>query len=180
MNVVLIGFMGSGKTTFGKQLAQRSGFAFLDMDAEIEASAGMPIVDIFTTKGESVFRQLEHSFLLSLAEKQQVVLSTGGGIVLREDNMKQLNQFGLIVFLSPSPDELLRRLKGDTTRPVIAGKSPKEILALYQSRLPYYQKYADMTLDGSDCSMRQLLQIIKEQRTSKSPCQTGKEPDPCN
>ncbi len=180
MNVVLTGFMGSGKTTFGKQLAQRSGFQFLDMDAEIEASAGMSIVDIFATQGESAFRQLEHSFLLSLEEKQQVVLSTGGGIVLREDNMNRLKQFGLIVFLSPSPNELLRRLKGDTTRPVIAGKSPEAILALYQERLPYYQKYADMTLDGSDQSMLQLLHIITAKSTPDISCQARKETEACN
>ena len=162
MNIVLTGFMGSGKTTFGKKLAQRSGLTFLDMDAEIEAQAGMPIVDIFSTHGEPYFRKLEHTFLQSLSQQQNLVLSTGGGIVLNPDNMAILKQCGTIVFLSPSPEILLERLAGDTTRPVIAGKTSEEILALYQTRLPFYQKYADMTLDGGTASMEQLLQYIKE------------------
>lgn len=162
MNIVLTGFMGSGKTTFGKKLAQRSGLTFLDMDAEIEAQAGMPIVDIFSTHGEPYFRKLEHTFLQSLSQQQNLVLSTGGGIVLNPDSMAILKQCGTIVFLSPSPEILLERLAGDTTRPVIAGKTSEEILALYQTRLPFYQKYADMTLDGGTASMEQLLQYIKE------------------
>lgn len=162
MNIVLTGFMGSGKTTFGKKLAQRSGFTFLDMDAEIEAQASMPIVDIFSTHGEPYFRKLEHTFLQSMTQQQNLVLSTGGGIVLNPDNMAILKQCGTIVFLSPSPEVLLERLTGDTTRPVIAGKTSEEILDLYRSRLPFYQKYADMTLDGGTASMEQLLQYIKE------------------
>ncbi len=162
MNIILTGFMGSGKTTFGIKLARRSGFTFLDMDAEIEAQAGMPIVDIFSTYGEAYFRDLEHAFLQSLSKKQNLVLSTGGGIVLNPDNMAILKQCGTIVFLSPPPEVLLERLSGDTTRPVIAGKTPAEILDLYHQRLPYYQQYADMILDGGAQSMEQLLQYMKE------------------
>ena len=150
MNIILTGFMGSGKTTFGRKLARRSGFTFLDMDAEIEAQAGMPIVDIFSTYGEAYFRDLEHAFLQSLSKKQNLVLST------------ILKQCGTIVFLSPPPEVLLERLSGDTTRPVIAGKTPAEILDLYHQRLPYYQQYADMILDGGAQSMEQLLQYMKE------------------
>lgn len=162
MNIILTGFMGSGKTTFGKKLAQRSGFTFLDMDAKIEAQAGMPIVDIFSTHGEPYFRALEHTFLQSLSQQENLVLSTGGGIVLNPDNMAILKQCGTVVFLSPPTEVLLQRLSGDTTRPVIAGKTPDEILDLYRTRLPFYQKYADMTLTGDAASMEQLLQYINE------------------
>lgn len=162
MNIILTGFMGSGKTTFGKKLAQRSGFTFLDMDAKIEAQAGMPIVDIFSTHGEPYFRALEHTFLQSLSQQENLVLSTGGGIVLNPNNMAILKQCGTVVFLSPPPEVLLERLANDTTRPVIAGKTPDEILDLYRTRLPFYQKYADMTLTGDAASMEQLLQYINE------------------
>lgn len=163
MNLVLIGFMGCGKTTLGRSLALHSGYTFLDMDAEIERQAGMPITEIFAQCGEARFRELEHSFLQSLSAKENLVLSTGGGIVLNPDNMAILKQFGTVVFLSPPTDVLLKRLSGDVTRPLVAHKTPSEILALYKQRLPLYQQYADITLDGSENSYRSLLQLLSAQ-----------------
>lgn len=163
MNLVLIGFMGCGKTTLGRSLSLHSGYEFLDMDAEIERQAGMPITEIFHRCGEARFRELEHAFLQSLSAKENLILSTGGGIVLNPANMAILKQFGTVVFLSPPTDVLLKRLSDDVTRPLIAHKAPSEILELYRQRLPLYRQYADITLDGSENPYYYLKRLISKQ-----------------
>ena len=130
-NLVLTGFMGSGKTTFGMWLAQNKGYMLLDTDAEIEKEQGRAIKDIFATDGEEAFRDMETEFLKKLNERKLtgVVLSVGGGMPVREENRALLKSFGKVVYLKAEPDELVKRLTKDTTRPLLAGKTGAELKA---------------------------------------------------
>jgi shikimate kinase len=134
MNVVLIGFMASGKTTAGKLLAKRLGWAFYDSDAEVERRRGKRVAEIFAQEGEPAFRELEKVALRGLAGQDNAVISTGGGVPLLEENMRTLEQKGFIVLLTAKPETVLERLKAEpSARPLLAGKDPagavRELLA---------------------------------------------------
>lgn len=120
-NIVLIGFMGTGKTRVGVALAERLGLTFVDMDAVIEAREGRPITDIFATEGEVHFRQVERALVQELARQEGRVIGTGGGVVLNADNIRAFEATGLVVCLQASPETILDRVAHDTTRPLLAG-----------------------------------------------------------
>lgn len=148
-SIVLIGFMGAGKTSVGKVLAERTGLPFLDTDQEIENRAGMTIPEIFETKGEEGFRAVETDTLRALireAEESQrpAVFSTGGGLPMREENRELLRNLGFCVYLKTSSGEVLSRLKGDTTRPLLQGDHVKERAErLLKERDPFYEAASD-------------------------------------
>lgn len=146
-SIVLIGFMGAGKTTVGKELA-KNGFEFIDTDAYIERCEKMSISEIFAQKGEAYFRQAETNALKTLlAQEKQFVISCGGGMPLREENRKLLKKLGMVVYLKIRPETVLARLKGDTTRPLLQGDdSGEKVRTLMAQREVCYMSGADCVL----------------------------------
>ena len=119
-HIILTGFMGAGKTTVGKLLAQKLGCPFLDTDQLIQQQAGMSISRIFAEKGEETFRSLETAILKEAWTQEEAwVLSVGGGLPMREENRRLLKRIGAVVYLRVNRDTVLRRLSGDTTRPLL-------------------------------------------------------------
>lgn len=143
--IILIGYMGSGKSTLGRKVARKLNYEFLDTDHAIEEQAGMTIAEIFTQKGEAHFRDLEHQLLVSLKEKDQMVIATGGGMPCFQGNMKVLNELGRTFYLKRSVLELVHRLThSKKERPLIKNKSSKELTAFIHSNLelrnPFYEQ----------------------------------------
>ena len=160
-SVVLIGFMGSGKTTVGKELS-KSGLEFLDTDAYIEECEKMSISDIFAKKGEAYFRQAETKALESLLKKTKpLVLSCGGGMPLREENRVLLKKLGTVVYLRVKPETVIARLHGDTTRPLLQGEdSEKKVHTLMKEREERYTAGADYILDVDQKTPGELVNEI--------------------
>ncbi len=149
-NICLTGLMGSGKSTVGAALAQKLGLEFVDIDAKIEFKTGMKISEIFAQKGEDFFRKIESETLKEFAEKSGQVISTGGGAVQKEGNLKILKENSTVIYLKTSPEVLFERVNADTSRPLLQNEKPFETLcALLEKREPNYQK-ADIivTTDG--------------------------------
>lgn len=138
-NIVLVGFMGTGKTTVGQLLAEQTGMPLVDMDAAIEQRAGKPITEIFAQDGEPHFRELERDIVRELADQEDQIVSTGGGIVLNPNNITDYEKNGLVVCLLASPQTVLDRVKHDTTRPLLAGDKQEKIIQLLEARKPLYE-----------------------------------------
>ncbi|CRZ33669.1 shikimate kinase [Herbinix hemicellulosilytica] len=166
-NIILIGFMGSGKTSVGKILSEKLNYDFKDTDEMIETLEDTTINNIFRLHGEEFFRDLETTLLLSLKDTMRnTVLSTGGGMPVRESNRKILKEMGQVVFLRASADSILKRLSGDTTRPLLKNKNPKETAErLLAQRTPYYEEAADVIIDTDnkaiDDIVGEILNAIK-------------------
>ena len=148
-NIILVGFMGSGKTTVGRQLAKKSGRKFLDLDQFIEEQEGKSITEIFESIGEKGFRELETQAIQKLESNANLVISTGGGLPCFNDNMSRLNDLGFTIFLDVPIKMIASRLAEATAkRPLLADKSASEILDFIslkmQERRPFYQQ-AKMT-----------------------------------
>ena len=153
IRVILIGYMGAGKTTVGKALAQELGVPFYDLDWYITNRMRKTIAQIFEERGEEGFRQIERNMLHEVAEFEDVVISCGGGTPCFFDNMEYLNQQGETVYLKADPEVLYGHLQmGKTVRPLLVGKSKEELLAFIREQLekrePFYTK-AKHTLDVS-------------------------------
>lgn len=152
-NLVLIGFMGAGKTSVGKELAELLGCVLYDTDQETERRAGMAISDIFRLQGEENFRKMETDTLRDLLEQAgqnggYTVISAGGGLALREENQRLLREHAICIYLKTSPEQVLLRLQGDTTRPLLQGGNVREkVEELLAARGPVYEKTADITAD---------------------------------
>ena len=149
--IILIGYMGSGKTTVGRQLAKRLGLMFYDLDWYITNRMRRTVAQIFEESGEEGFRKIEHAMLHEVAEFEDVVLSCGGGTPCFFDNMDYLNRMGETVYLKASPEVLYAHLKmGKSVRPLLLNKTPEEVEAFVKVQLaqrePYYSK-AKHTLD---------------------------------
>ena len=160
-NIVLIGMPGSGKTSVGALVAERLGMVLLDTDAMVEAAEGMSIPVLFERRGEQYFRAAEHAAARTAAAAQNAVISTGGGMILRPDNMRLLGAAGLICFLDRPPEHIV----GDDHmgRPLI-GMNSNKVFSLYTQRLPLYRKYAQVIIDGSGTveeTARALLGILE-------------------
>ena len=150
--------MGSGKTEVGKILAKRLGLPFVDMDEEIERSEGLSIPEIFSRKGEEYFRKRETEILKKIAENSGCVVSTGGGVVTREENWEILRK-GITIYLSLTEEEACRRLKGVNNRPLLeGGKREERISFLLRRRLPLYEK-ADFKVETTG---RSIEEVVKE------------------
>lgn len=148
-NVILIGFMGAGKTRVGGAYAAAAGSPLLDTDQMIEIEAGMSISDIFAIQGEPAFRRAETRVLEKLlAETDWSVISVGGGLPLLEQNRLILRQLGTVVFLRVQPETVLARLKGDTTRPLLMGENVEQkVRELLAYRNPLYEAAAHRVID---------------------------------
>lgn len=148
-NIVLIGFMGSGKTSFGHWLMENVGLDFADTDEYIEQQQQRRIKDIFATDGEEFFRNLETEALEHFTQGRcDMVLSVGGGVPVREINRKLMREVGVVVYLRARVETLVSRLSGDNTRPLLAAANPEErIRELMEARSEMYLDAADIIID---------------------------------
>ena len=168
VNVFLIGYRGSGKTTVAAALAERLGWPWIDADAELERRAGKTIKQIFADQGELAFRDLESAVLSDLVKLDRNIMALGGGVVLRESNRRLLAGRGEVVWLQASPEMLLQRISGDATtaerRPNLTGQGGlAEIRTLLAERTPIYAACADLTIDAERRSVNEIArQIIEE------------------
>ncbi len=160
--LILIGFMGAGKTTVGQALAGMLGWSLVDTDQMIEEVAGMSISRIFETQGEAAFRELETAVLKNLSNRtENLVISVGGGLPLREENRTLLRQLGTVIYLRVQPDTVLCRLKGDTTRPLLQGENVKErVSELLAYRGPIYEAASHEIVDVDEKTPQEAAEEI--------------------
>ena len=167
MRIFLIGFMGSGKTTIGRQLVSMLGYKFIDQDELIEKHYNMTVSEIFATFGEEKFRETEHEVLADLImKKDDFVISTGGGAPCFSDNMQLMNNNGMTVYLKADPKTLVHRLKDSTeTRPLLKGKTELELLQFVTNKLaerePYYNQ-AKLIIPTDDLQIEDVIIKLKE------------------
>ena len=161
--IFLIGPMGSGKTTIGRQLARACKLEFVDSDAEIVDRTGAEISWIFDIEGESGFRKREKAVIDELTQRSSIVLATGGGSVLDSDNRRNLASRGVVVYIYASLDRLFKRTSKDKSRPLLNHDDPKSILkALQQERDPLYREIADMVIETDDCTVTHAVKQIRK------------------
>ena len=161
-NIILTGFMGTGKTTLGRLLADKIGYQFIDTDTLIEMQIGQTISDFFQHQGEAAFRKLESKLVKNLAQKQGLVIATGGGLVLDPNNVAMLSKTGRIICLTASPEEILARVaKQQDVRPLLQGEDPlKKITQLLQQRDSVYRQFPQFST--SKLSREELLnQLVR-------------------
>lgn len=162
-NIILVGPMGAGKTTLGKALAQELGKNFYDADEQIETAAGASVSWIFEIEGEAGFREREEKMLHELTKKQDIVLATGGGAILRETNRERIKQTGFVIYLQVSVAEQLIRLEKSLTRPLLlTGDREEKLTAIIQQREAHYLSVADLVLPTDKRSIQVLVQQICE------------------
>jgi shikimate kinase len=160
-NIILCGFMGCGKSTVGKELASKLNTDFFDMDKYIEKISGMLIIDIFETFGEPAFRKFESEAAAELCARDNIVIATGGGAVLKEDNVKNFKCSGKIVLIDVPLSIIKERLRDDKTRPLLTrADKDKVMLQLYVSRLPIYSNVADIIVDAGNNSPEDIADEI--------------------
>ena len=162
--IVFIGMMGAGKTTIGRALAKELNREFVDLDHEIVRHCGVPIPTIFDIEGEAGFRRRENLILSSLAQRQNIVLATGGGAPVSQENQAILKTCGKIVYLKAPLDELFKRIAKDTNRPLLKTANPKEKVAeLLAVREPIYEQLADITVETGCGSIYTTVRKLKQQ-----------------
>jgi shikimate kinase len=164
MKIFFIGFMGCGKTTWSRKLANHLGYEFMDLDHILEAKVGMTIAEYFTLHGQDAFRQLESSILKETAYPENAVVSTGGGLPCFFDNMDWMNANGQTLYIKLSPKTLAERLdKGKATRPLIQGLHGEELVAFIAEKLAERESFyeqATHVVNGIDMSVEKLETII--------------------
>lgn len=166
-NVFLIGFMGSGKSTIASYLAENYGMEIMDMDQLIVEREGMAIPDIFAQKGEPYFRDAETSLLIEIQGEQNKVVSCGGGVVLRDENVQAMKKSGQVVLLNAKPETILERVKDDDNRPLLWGnKNVQFIRDMMEKRQPKYEAAADLVIhtDGksADEICKEIIEMINK------------------
>jgi len=160
-NISLIGFMGSGKTTAGRLLADRMGYLFLDLDELIEISEQRKINDIFRESGEDYFRDIESKIVKKIAYNKTCVFACGGGAVLRGENTKIISKNCFVVYLKISPLEAIRRLSRSTDRPLLPdNKRDERIHKLIDTRDKLYSGYADIIINNEKVSPEDTVEKI--------------------
>ncbi len=159
-NLILVGFMGTGKTVVGKALAAELNFSYLDTDDLIEQRAGKTIARIFAEYGEPYFRDLETEVIRSLAGRQRHVVATGGGCVMRDENWLAMRQAGLVVCLTARPEVIFERTRRETHRPLLQTPNPMaRICELLDRRAAFYAR-ADHRVDTSDLTPAQVTRQV--------------------
>jgi shikimate kinase len=164
-NIVLIGFMGSGKSTIGRELHQRLGYQLMDLDQMIEEKLGKKITEIFRDKGETFFRDLETELLtqISLDSDVRHIISTGGGVVVRPENREILHKLGYVVWLNAKPNVIFERTSRNRDRPLLQTENPREaIKQLMELREPWYRETAHLTVDTSGLESHEIAAGILE------------------
>ncbi|MBU1261367.1 shikimate kinase [bacterium] len=162
-NIVLIGFMGSGKTSVAKELSRRLNLPYIDSDQRIEAEEKRPISQIFAEDGEGYFRDKEIEAIENLSERRGWIISTGGGVVLNPENIFNLKKNGNIFYLKTTASVIYNRIKDDSTRPLVNVSEPQErIEKLLQIRTRLYEEAADYIIDTSSLTVDEVVdKIIK-------------------
>lgn len=163
-NIILTGFMGSGKTTIGLKLSYRLKLPVEDTDKLIEQGENRSISSIFKEEGEDYFRNQETKLLQEISERNyRRILSVGGGTPMREENRRLLRRCGTVVYLRIKPETVYERLKGDTTRPLLAGDNPLgRIRELMAARKDAYEECADIIVDVDEMPMEEILNQLEE------------------
>jgi shikimate kinase len=163
-NLFLVGLMGAGKTTVGRLLARRLKLRFFDSDVEIERRCGVKVPTIFDIEGEAGFRVRESQTLAELTALEGIVLATGGGSVLAEENRRRLAARGTVVYLCAAPDDLYERVRQDRNRPLLATGDPRSRLReLYAQRDPLYRSIADLVLDSGRESVQSITRTLAKE-----------------
>ncbi len=152
-NIVLIGFMGSGKTTLGRYLAQITGFRCYDVDDVIEQQEGCSVQEIFRISGEAYFRSLEQKTVARLSSLEHVIIACGGGVVLNYDNVSHLRNKGKLVWLKATSETIYGRLKNQNDRPLLSDKGIDDIDAMLKGRFSYYETATDYEINTDDKSV---------------------------
>lgn len=159
--IFLVGPMGAGKSTIGKYLAQHLKLRFADSDTEIESRTGADIPWIFDMEGEAGFRDREQQVIEEMTQMDNIVLATGGGVVMRPENRQALAARGYVVYLYASVDEQVRRTRRDRRRPLLQKGDPEEVLrSLMAVREPLYREIADHIIETDGCSPRTVAQRL--------------------
>ncbi len=176
-NVILVGMMGSGKTTMGRVLAKHLDKEFVDSDEEIQHRTGVTIPHIFDVEGEQGFRQRESSVIADLLRRENLILATGGGAVLMDQNRAAMRQNGIVIYLKASVHDLWQRTRHDRNRPLLQTDDPHARLAeLFQQRGALYQQVADIVIQSGKLSVYTLmLQVVSDIEEFKK---TGKAVQP--
>lgn len=166
--IVLVGMMGAGKTTVGRELARRLAWRFLDCDHEIEARTGVKIPTIFEIEGEEGFRRREAQTLEELTRESGVVLATGGGAVMWPANRAVLRERGVVIYLDVPPQVLWERTRHDRNRPLLQCDNPRaRIEALYRERAPYYREVAHIVVEGGRGNPGAMTRAIEKELASR-------------
>ncbi len=163
MNIILIGFMGSGKSSMGIRLSYQMKQPYIDTDKEIERTSGKKISEIFEQDGEPAFRQMEHDMIMSYLEKgvRNHVISTGGGLAVNEDNWEPLKKLGVVVWLRIRPETVMERLAGDKNRPLLQTEDREtRIRELMEYREPFYKGCSDVIVDVDDKPPERIMDEI--------------------
>ncbi len=168
MKIFLIGYMGCGKSTLGKPLAQKLGYRFIDMDSEIEKKQGLSISEIFNQYGEFAFREMERDFLEGLDSEDNLVVSTGGGTPCFFENMQTMNRQGMTIYLRVNEGVLASRLmEGRQKRPLLAGKSREELEMFIKENIsqrePFYSQ-AQHIIEGIGIQVNDIINAINFKR----------------
>lgn len=162
-SIVLVGFMGTGKSTVAKVLSKRLDLELIDTDKCIETNMKMTIPEIFKKYGEEGFRDIEAGIIKDLKNKNVAVISCGGGVCLRDENIVNLKESHRVILLEASAEIILKRVKGDSNRPILKGKTDIEsIETIMNIREPSYQKCADLIIDTDDKSIEKIVDEIIE------------------
>lgn len=161
MTIALVGLPGSGKSTVGRQLARRLGLPFRDSDHEVEARIGCSIREFFEREGEAAFRDIEEQVIRELTQAGRGVLATGGGAVLRPANREQLRSTGCVIYLRSPAEELFRRLRHDSQRPLLRVADPLQKLRdLYDERDPLYRETCHYVIETGRPSVSTLVNMV--------------------
>lgn len=160
--ISLVGMPGGGKSTVGRSLARQAGMRFVDSDSEIEKQLGESVRSFFDREGEARFRDIEQAVIADLLQRHgDMVLATGGGAVLREANRQALRQRSTVLYLRSTPEELFRRLRHDTQRPLLQVKDPlQKLRELYVQRDPLYRSTAHYTIEVGRPSVATLVNMV--------------------
>ena len=160
-NIFLIGMMGSWKSTIGKKLASSLELQFIDTDDEIEEATEQTVAKIFEERGEAQFREMETAYFVEKSQQPGFVISTGGGIVVTEENRIALQNNGITIFLKASPETLLHRIKNTDKRPLLHGDDPLFRLSkIWKERQKFYEESAHLTIETDRLNPVQVLEII--------------------
>ncbi|MFC1917507.1 shikimate kinase [Chloroflexota bacterium] len=164
-SIALIGFMGTGKSAVGMVLAEKMGKEFIDLDTMIEQNTGRTIPDIFRRDGEIFFRAMEIEATKEVASKKNAVIACGGGIVLNQINIERLQQENIFVFLTATPEAILRRTsRRPEKRPLLQPiTKPSQVASFLNNRRPFYERVADITIDTSQLDVNQVAGRVLEE-----------------